>query len=141
VDGAELGKLPCTVFDTKTTGLSPTEDELISIGAIRIVNGRLLRSETFDQLIEPGRPVRPESVAVHGISGAQLAGQSRVEEALPGFARFAEDTVLVGHNCSPRRPRLGRSSARILTASTCADTTYRASATCSWPASAVTRTR
>ena len=97
-DGAELRTLPCTVFDTETTGLSPTEDELISIGAVRIVNGRLLRSETFDQLIEPGRPVRPESVAVHGISAELLEGQPRVEEVLPRFARFAEDTVLVGHN-------------------------------------------
>ena len=97
-DDAELRKLPCTVFDTETTGLSPTEDELISIGAVRIVNGRLLRSETFDQLIEPGRPVRPESVAVHGISARLLEGQPPVEEVLPRFARFAEDTVLVGHN-------------------------------------------
>jgi DNA polymerase-3 subunit epsilon len=97
-DGAELRRLPCTVFDTETTGLSPTEDELISIGAVRIVNARLLRSETFDQLIEPGRPVRPESVAVHGISAELLEGQPRVEEVLPRFARFAEDTVLVGHN-------------------------------------------
>jgi DNA polymerase-3 subunit epsilon len=97
-DGAELCKLPCTVFDTETTGLDPTEDELISIGAVRIVNSRLLRSETFDQLMAPGRPVRPESVAVHGISAELLEGQPRVEEVLPRFARFAEDTVLVGHN-------------------------------------------
>ena len=99
-DGAELRTLPCTVLDTETTGLSPTEDELISIGAVRIVNGRLLRSETFDQLIEPGRPVRPESVAVHGITAELLEGQPPVEEVLPRFARFAEDTVLVGHNVS-----------------------------------------
>jgi DNA polymerase III subunit epsilon len=99
-EGAELRKLPCTVFDTETTGLNPTEDELISIGAVRIVNGRLLRSETFDQLIEPGRPVRRESVAVHGISAELLEGQPPVEEVLPQFARFAEDTVLVGHNVS-----------------------------------------
>jgi DNA polymerase-3 subunit epsilon len=97
-DGAELRTLPFTVFDTETTGLSPTEDELISIGAVRIVNCRLLRSETFDQLIEPGRPVRPESFVVHGISAQLLEGQPRVEEVLPRFAQFAEHTVLVGHN-------------------------------------------
>lgn len=97
-DSEPLDRLPCTVFDTETTGLSPTDDELISIGAVRIVNGRLLRQETFERLIDPGRPVPPESQAVHGISTEMVAGQPSIQEVLPRFARFAEDTLLVGHN-------------------------------------------
>jgi DNA polymerase III subunit epsilon len=95
-----LDRLACTVFDTETTGLSPETDEIISIGAVRIVNGRLLRRESFDQLIDPGRPVAPASTAVHGISSEMLGGQPTIDEALPAFARFAADTVLVGHNLS-----------------------------------------
>jgi DNA polymerase-3 subunit epsilon len=98
-DERRLDELAYTVFDTETTGLSPSEgDEIISIGAIRIVNGRLLRQETFEQLVDPRRGVPAASQRVHGISPDLLRGQPTIEEVLPAFARFASDTVLVGHN-------------------------------------------
>jgi DNA polymerase III subunit epsilon len=97
-DETTLDKLACTVFDTETTGLDPSEDEIIAIGAVRILNGRLLRGETFDRLVDPGRPVAPASMAIHGISSEMLTGEATIDEVLPLFARFAEDTVLVGHN-------------------------------------------
>jgi DNA polymerase III subunit epsilon len=65
---------------------------------VRILNGRLLRGETFDRLVDPGRPVAPASMAIHGISSEMLTGEATIDEVLPLFARFAEDTVLVGHN-------------------------------------------
>ena len=93
-----LADLTCTVFDTETTGLDPVQDEIISIGAVRVLGGRLLRQETFDRLVDPGRSVPPRSVAVHGISTSMVRGQPSIDDVLPLFARFAEDTVLVGHN-------------------------------------------
>jgi DNA polymerase-3 subunit epsilon len=97
-DEADLDKLAFTVFDTETTGLSPSDDEIISIGAVRIVNGRLLRQESFDRLVDPGRPVDPAATRIHGISAEMLEGQPTIEEVLPLFAHFAQGTVLVGHN-------------------------------------------
>jgi DNA polymerase III subunit epsilon len=99
VENAPLTELAYTVFDTETTGMNPSAgDEVISIGAVRIVNGRLLAQETFEQLIDPGRPVPKESQRIHGIAPEALDGQPALEEVLPVFARFAEDTVLVGFN-------------------------------------------
>jgi DNA polymerase III subunit epsilon len=97
-DEADLDKLAFTVFDTETTGLNPSDDEIISIGAVRIVNGRLLRQESFDRLVDTGRPVDPAATRIHGISAEMLEGQPTIEEVLPLFARFAQGTVLVGHN-------------------------------------------
>ncbi|MGH2990993.1 MAG: exonuclease domain-containing protein, partial [Solirubrobacterales bacterium] len=97
-DKRGLDELAYTVFDTETTGLQPSSDEIISIGAVRVVNGRLLRQETFDQLVDPRREVSPLSVRIHGIEAELLRGQPTIEEVLPLFARFCEDTVLVGHN-------------------------------------------
>jgi DNA polymerase-3 subunit epsilon len=97
-DETDLDKLAFTVFDTETTGLDPSEDEIISIGAVRIVNGRLLRQESFDRLVDAGRAVNPAATRIHGISAEMLGGQPTIEEILPLFARFAEGTVLVGHN-------------------------------------------
>lgn len=96
-----LASLSCTVFDTETTGLEPSAgDEIISIGAVRVVNGRLLQSEIYEQLVNPLRPLNPASARVHRIDAAALAGQPTIAQVLPAFHRFCEDTVLVGHNAA-----------------------------------------
>jgi DNA polymerase-3 subunit epsilon len=101
LDERKLTELAYTVFDTETTGLNPTGgDEIISLGAVRIVNGRLLKREVFDQLIDPRRPVSRESLDIHGIVPDMLVGQPVIDEVLPSFHRFAEDTVLVAHNAA-----------------------------------------
>jgi DNA polymerase-3 subunit epsilon len=99
LDERRLDELAYTVFDTETTGLDPSAgDEIISIGAVRIVNGRLLRQETFDQLVDPRRTISPLSAKLTGIRPELLEGQPPIDDVLPAFARFCEDTVLVGHN-------------------------------------------
>jgi len=101
LDERALGELSYTVFDTETTGLDPSAgDEIISIGAVRVVNGRLLKHEIFDQLIDPRRAVSRESIQIHGITPDMLKGQPRIDAVLPAFYRFAEDTVLVAHNAA-----------------------------------------
>ena len=96
-----LAELSYTVFDTETTGLEPSAgDEIISIGAVRIVNGRVLKQEIFEQLVNPRRPISRESTAIHGIDGKQLANEPPIEKVLPRFHRFCEDTVLVAHNAA-----------------------------------------
>jgi DNA polymerase-3 subunit epsilon len=101
LDELPLRDLTYTVFDTETTGLAPSEgDEIISIGAARIVNGRLLMQECFEQLIDPHRSIPRESQQIHGLTPQMLAGQPSIGEVLPLFQRFAEDTVLVAHNAA-----------------------------------------
>jgi DNA polymerase-3 subunit epsilon len=101
LDETPLAALAFTVFDTETTGLAPSAgDEIISIGAVRIVNGKLLQQECFDRLTRPRRAVRASAQAVHGISDERLEREQPLEQVLPQFARFAEGTVLVAHNAA-----------------------------------------
>jgi len=96
-----LDEMAFTVFDTETTGLDPDGgDRIVSIGAVRVVNGRVLRQETFERLVQPGRTVPAASTVFHGITAEMVEGQPTIDEVLPAFARFCEDTVLVGHNVS-----------------------------------------
>ncbi len=101
LDKRKLTELTYTVFDTETTGLDPKGgDEIISIGAVRIVNGRLLPSEYFDRLIDPEREIPWQSVQVHGIEPKMLTGQPTIERVLPLFHQFAGDTILIAHNAA-----------------------------------------
>jgi len=101
LDNRSLDELSYTVFDTETTGLNPSQgDEIISIGAIRIINCNLLNEENFDQLIDPRRSLPFESIRIHGIKPEMLQNQPVIDKVLPLFHKFSEDTILVAHNAA-----------------------------------------
>jgi len=101
LEDCKLTELSYTVFDTETTGLNPADgDEIIQIGAIRIVNGKLLQQENFDQLIDPRRSIPAATIPIHGIQPEMVEGQPVIEEVLPAFHAFVGDTVLVAHNAA-----------------------------------------
>lgn len=101
LDDVPLSALSYTVFDTETTGLDPTGgDEIIQIGATRIVNGKLRRGESFKQLVDPKRGMSAESIAIHHIQPEDLHGQPTISDVLPAFRAYAADSVLLAHNAA-----------------------------------------
>jgi DNA polymerase III subunit epsilon len=94
-----LKALNYTVFDTETTGLNPDGgDEIISIGAVRIVNNRIVYQDVFEELVNPQRDIPMKSYRIHGINYEMVLEKDPIERVLPRFRQFIADTVLLGHN-------------------------------------------
>ncbi len=101
IDNTPLSDLVYTVIDTETTGLDPSGgDEIVSLAAVRIVNLRILHEELIDQLVDPKRSIPAVSIEIHGIQPEMLEGQPIIDTVLPQLHKFAEETILIGHNAA-----------------------------------------
>lgn len=81
-------------YDTETTGIRPEKDRIIEIAAFDPV-----RNATFAQLVNPGCPIPPESIAITQITDEMVASASSFETVGKAFIEFCgEDAILVAHN-------------------------------------------
>ncbi len=97
------------VLDTETTGMSRDHDQVIELALLRFEygteTGEIARiTDVYAGLEDPGRPIPPESTAIHGITDAMVAGhaldEARIAAVLDGAA------LVVAHNASFDRPFL-----------------------------------
>ncbi len=96
-----LRSLEVVAFDTETTGLELRRgDTVISVGACRVVNARLLANEVFDQKVDPRRPIPLASTAIHGLTDADVAGAPPLDIVLTRFRDYVGEAVLLAHNAS-----------------------------------------
>jgi len=96
-----LPDLEYVVFDTETTGLQLSQgDKVISISGVRIRRGRIQNADTFHTLVNPGRPIPPESTMFHHIEDHMVADAPSMKEVYPQFIEFVGDSVLVAHNAA-----------------------------------------
>lgn len=94
-----LEQLVFTVVDCETTGLHvEAGDKLVAVAAVRVDRGRVRTEDTFDMLANPGRPIPEVSREIHGISDAMVADAPPTTEVVAAFARYADESVLVGHH-------------------------------------------
>ncbi len=98
IEDTPLSDLCYVPFDTETTGLSVREDAIIQIGAVRVLNGRIVDGEVLDTYVSPGRPIPPASTKIHKITDDHVAGAPDIGVAGHAFHQFARDAVLVAHN-------------------------------------------
>ncbi|WP_322891149.1 MULTISPECIES: exonuclease domain-containing protein [unclassified Yoonia] len=98
IQDVPLRDLTYVVFDTETTGFLPNKDEVVQIGALRVVNGQQAPGEVLDILVNPGRPIPATSTAVHRITDSMVKDAPDMVQAGRRFHSFARDAVLVAHN-------------------------------------------
>lgn len=93
-----IDRVPFVVFDSETTGLLPHKDEVIQLGAVRVLRGNIVPGETIDRLVNPGMPIPPASTKVHHITDAMVADAPAFKPVATEFHHFARDAVIVAHN-------------------------------------------
>lgn len=84
-------------LDCETTGLNVRSDEIVSIGAVRIVGQRILTSERLELLVRPDKGMRADSVPVHRLRAQDVAQGLPIDEALKRLLRFIGPRPLVGY--------------------------------------------
>lgn len=84
------------VFDLETTGLSPANDEIIEISAIRVWQNQA--ADEFSTLVNPHIPIPYAATQVNGITDSMVASAPDLRQALDDFLAFVGRDILVGHN-------------------------------------------
>lgn len=84
-------------LDCETTGLNTRADEIIAIGAVRIVGHRVMTSERLELLVRPQKSVPAESVRVHRLRARDVAGGLAPEDAVARLMHFIGSRPLVGY--------------------------------------------
>lgn len=86
------------VFDLETTGLDGNKDEIIEIGACKIVNGQI--EEVFSTFVKPNKHIPKEITELTGIDDDMVKDAPTINYVLPDFYKFCYGAPMVGHNVS-----------------------------------------
>ncbi len=85
------------VIDTETTGVDPNEDRVVEIAAIAVMGNKV--KTAYHTLINPQKPIPPETSAIHGIADWDVDGKPAFEEVWPSVQVLVDRAdVLVAHN-------------------------------------------
>ena len=84
------------LVDIETTGLSPVNDEIIEIGAIKVKDCKIV--DQYNELIKINRKLSPFITNLTGITGEMLNKGKLPTIALKEFIDFVDEDVIIGHN-------------------------------------------
>lgn len=85
------------VMDFETTGFSPSNNEIIQLGAVKFDGKNEIAR--FNQLIKPQRSsLSPQITRLTGIDAGHLESQPLLDEVFDDFLNFISGELIVGHN-------------------------------------------
>lgn len=99
------------VLDVETTGLDYTKERIIEFAAIRLENGKM--KERFETLINPQQHIRKSSIAIHGITEADVKDSPTESEIMPKILEFIGEFPIVAHNAIFDYSFLNEASIRV----------------------------
>ena len=82
--------------DIETNGVSPKNDDILLISAVKIINGEIC--DTFSKLVKPLRPQTEELELFTNITNKELEYAESLETVIKDFAEFAEGCTVVSYD-------------------------------------------
>lgn len=96
-----IKKLSVAVFDIETTGFYPDKgDKIISIGAVKIIDGTICHNDCFYSLVHYDQPLPEEIKELTGISEDQLCKAPALADVLIKFFEYVKEMPLVAHHAN-----------------------------------------
>jgi CBS domain-containing protein len=89
--------LDALVIDTETTGLDPARARVVEIAAVRLIGGRLTTDTPWRSLVNPGEPIPPSAIKVHGIDDAAVADAPAFPAVAADIATMLDGAIVIGH--------------------------------------------
>lgn len=84
-------------FDIESTGLHILRDRIVQIALIKYSPGKE-EPEELELLVNPGVPISAESIAIHGITSAQVANKPTFRQVSEKLFNWIGDADLAGYN-------------------------------------------
>ena len=84
------------VFDLETTGMNPTSDRIIEIGAIKVENDSI--TGTFNTLINPETFISSFITNIVHITNDMVRNKPTISLVLPKFYDFIGELPIIAHN-------------------------------------------
>lgn len=84
-------------LDCETTGLDPKKDEIISIGAVRIIDNQILTSERLELKLKPEKRIGAEAIKVHQLRNCDVEDGLEPIEAMKQLLAFIGSSPILGY--------------------------------------------
>lgn len=87
---------PICFFDLETTGTNVGNDKIVEISILKVYPNGEKESRTW--LVNPERPIPPETTAIHGINDEDVKDQPTFKELAPKVVEMLKDSDIAGFN-------------------------------------------
>ena len=94
-------------FDLELTGLNPSRDVIIAVGAVPIDEGRLLLGQSMYTLVRTSKRSEHDAVLMHKLRVADLADAPSLDDAIDLILESLSGRVPVFHTAAVERGFLG----------------------------------
>ena len=94
--GEVLEGLTVIGFDLETTGINIKSDRIIQFAFVGATGDD--DEIMVEELVDPGRPIPPDSIEVHGIKDSDVRGLPTLKHHIENIRKHVNGSVLVGHN-------------------------------------------
>jgi len=101
------------VIDTELTGLDEKKNSIVSIGAVKMIGGKIELGNSFYRLVNPKTALTVKSVLIHEITPSEVMQKPDIDSVLSEFLDFCGEDVIVGYCVSIDMEFLNMEAGRI----------------------------